>query len=746
MKTACIIGAGPAGLVSAKTLLQTGQFEVTIYEKSSRLGGIWALDEASRGAYLSPQTPTNLSKFTVGFSDLSWDSVDTTSKSAKLASNGSSSQPKTPMFPKAWQVNRYLQAYRQRYVPDDLIKYETEVIATRCRKQLRKGAQTHWVVTTRDETAGEQERIFDHLIIASGFFAKPRPLSQDVVVSEDDSSMKSIHSSYFRTLEDLFPAGTVIKGKTILLIGGGNSSGEAAAAVANQLSNTQWSPQDDDRRKRFEGCKVIHVTPRPFYALPPYTPSDESSTTFMPLDYNFYNLSKRLPGLITGNAGKVTEQVKNILHGALQGSIGGDQSDLGADALVAPEGSERGAVQVALAETYAEHVRSGLIEVHAGRVKSVDTSAGKAYVEHGHRTFKLEDVGAIVYATGYSPEPALSFLHETTKKALHFDATSMRLPLILEQWQTASIGACNMSFIGFYEGPYWPIMEMQARLTADRWLHGESKATKPYEEADELLALRQAMKDRGLDVPQYWFGDYAGYMEELASVLDLERNDGPFKAEREGPVCPARYLTSADNKSEADKIMQDLHTTWHACLSEGRYVPRAAFRAMQGKWHINRTITSNATSSFPSGTLNGTASFHPRQSTDRAFDLEYLYIESGTFTTSTNMTMTASRRYVYRYCEAEDRLSVWFVKPESFLEVDYLFHNLTFIPPAEAREAGANVAKADHLCVDDMYWTEYQLPIKGIALHEFQVKHTVKGPQKDYVAVTEYWRPEKRER
>ena len=74
-KSVCIVGAGPAGLVAAKTFLRTGRCDVTIYEKADRLGGIWALDESSVGNYLSPHTPTNLSKFTVGFSDLSWDSV-----------------------------------------------------------------------------------------------------------------------------------------------------------------------------------------------------------------------------------------------------------------------------------------------------------------------------------------------------------------------------------------------------------------------------------------------------------------------------------------------------------------------------------------------------------------------------------------------------------------------------------------------------------------------------------------------
>ena len=85
-------------------------------------------------------------------------------------------------------------------------------------------------------------------------------------------------------------------------------------------------------------------------------------------------------------------------------------------------------------------------------------------------------------------------------------------------------------------------------------------------------------------------------------------------------------------------------------------------------------------------------------------------------------------------------MSVWFVKPDRNLEVDYLFHDLSFAAPEEAREEGACVAKADHLCVDDMYDTQYRFRMKGIALQGFQVTHTVKGPSKDYVAMSDFRR------
>lgn len=739
MKSVCIIGAGPGGLVAAKTLLQSGQFEITVYEKKDRIGGIWALDRNSTGGILSPYTPTNLSRFTVGFSDLDWNSVDYNFHAVNGVPNGSSECTKVPVFPKAWMANRYLEAYCKRYIPEDIIN---------CGYKVTKAARidNQWHITTVQASASQAVRQFDYLIMASGFFAVPRSLVQDVpqlAANASNLPIRVIHSSEFRDLDQLFPEDMSLDGKRVLMLGGGNSAGETAAAVALQLSNSQWSP-DTPSSKRFRDCKIVHVTPRPFYPLPPFNEYEECSRSYVPLDFKLYDFAKRPPGL-GSYGGRQPAAVRDMVHGSLQAMAGGDQSDI-SKALAAPKSKDRGTAYVALTETYPEFVRSGLIDVVSGRVKGLleeDKNLVSAIVEQDGEKFSLTDIAAVIYATGYTPSPALDILDDDTKAAIGFDQESMRLPMVLQQWQTMSEKASAVSFIGFYEGPYWPMMEMQARLTAQRWMTGRIAETKSYEAVDELLRMRQAMQDRNPDVPQFWFNDHLGYLDDVANELGLQRNDQAF-GKSEGCTSPARFVMEGTDKSEADSIMLELHQLWNDCIINGKFVPRAAFRALQGNWNIDRTIES-AMPTFPSGKLTGTASFHPRSptadKTGKFFDLEYLYVESGTFSLSTGHTMTANRRYVYRYSEAEDTLSIWFVKPEDNHEVDYLFHNLGFLRPEEARKAGALVAKADHLCVEDMYWTEYRLPMKGIALRDFAIKHTVKGPDKDYVAMTRYERP-----
>ena len=54
--------------------------------------------------------PTNLSRFTVSFSDLAWQSVNLArDPDGAEGSNGNGGA--LPLYPKAWQVGRYLEEY-----------------------------------------------------------------------------------------------------------------------------------------------------------------------------------------------------------------------------------------------------------------------------------------------------------------------------------------------------------------------------------------------------------------------------------------------------------------------------------------------------------------------------------------------------------------------------------------------------------------------------------------------------------
>lgn len=101
-KTVAIIGAGPGGLVAAKTLLKhpSGAFEAKVFDKKPTVGGLWAVPRESgrfRGG-LDPELETNVSKYFQAFSDLSWESIDLSRGAFE------STEAATPTFLSAWSV------------------------------------------------------------------------------------------------------------------------------------------------------------------------------------------------------------------------------------------------------------------------------------------------------------------------------------------------------------------------------------------------------------------------------------------------------------------------------------------------------------------------------------------------------------------------------------------------------------------------------------------------------------------
>lgn len=751
-KSVVIIGAGPAGLVAAKTLLrhQNGEaFHVTVYEQSHRIGGIWALDEDSTNeGYLSAHTPTNLSRYTVCFSDLSWVSVDLATKS--VVDDFHDGRSKVPMFPKAWQAGRYLEAYQSKYLSQCLskgpriIKLGRKVVATE-RLHSHIGPDV-WRVTTQDDGGISRVQRFDHMIVASGFFSRPRELSTDLdpLQGSREAPVKIIHSSKYRGLSDLFSNELEYKDKKILIVGGGNSAGEVAGTIAFHLSSAIHASSKGG--ERYRGCKVYHITPRPLYGIPPFVPCGNGKGGFVPIDVKLYDLASRPAGEILSKSGRLPDDFIPVIHGAIQSMVGGNQSDLDAESVTVGADDQKNAPYVALSESYPEYVRSGDICPVAGRLLRLGTGNDndaspptlRAVIENQGQTFEIDDVAAVVHATGYTPSTALEYLPEKVKQKLEYDRGAHRLPLLLDQQQTMSNAIPNLAFIGLYEGPYWGIMEMQARLVAQIWSGALTGVDRPSEELYKMRDLRKAMESKERDVPQYWLGDYLGYMEELSRDLRLKRNDHPFKP-REGIVTPARYLTNESSESEAEETMTDLHRTL-AALLRGAFTARAAFRAMQGRWTIHRRLES-AVASFSSGVFEGIAHFHPRLPStgvnDDQYDFEYLYTENGTLTTSSGASIPANRRYVYRYREVDDQITVWFVKPDG-LTVDYLFHGLEFSFMNSAKSNEHCVAKADHLCINDMYKTQYEFGFRGISLSKFKMIHNVKGPQKDYTSDTSY--------
>ena len=162
---------------------------------------------------------------------------------------------------------------------------------------------------------------------------------------------------------------------------------------------------------------------------------------------------------------------------------------------------------------------------------------------------------------------------------------------------------------------------------------------------------------------------------------------------------------------------------------------------MEGSWTIHRVLRS-AIPTYPSGTFTGTASMMLRDPTDEEYDAEYLYIEEGELMTEQGLCIKGSRSYVYRFQDATDSITAWFVKTDNSGEVDYLFHRVEFDKTSPEEETAQNkplvTANGHHLCVNDTYNAEYNFEYRNASVKTWRVKYEVKGPKKDYIADATY--------
>ena len=374
MKTVLIVGGGPAGLVAAKTLLRwkNTPFKVTIFEAAERVGGMWRGKKGEQGNKCSPEMRTNLSRFTVAFPDLPWQSVPLD------ADDGFSTSSSPPMFPKAYQVGAYLEEYARRFVPSENIVCYRKVIAAKL-----EGQPPRWTVKSRNmDSSSEHTNTFDYLIVASGFFDQPDRTIVDIA-HDTGSNVNVQHSADFRNVSSFGE-----QAGNIVVVGGGISGSEAAATAAFQISNAKYAPGKP--KPAWSESKVYHVFDRPFYVLPRYVspkPYDAENQRyslapdFWPVDLNLYDLSRRGNAEITATLGPTPKERAPKTHEFLRSMLGGDNSQFGPDPLVYNEEQTQYPAFTGIADTYAEFVRSGLIVPIRGRATRQVDVAGNVAVD-----------------------------------------------------------------------------------------------------------------------------------------------------------------------------------------------------------------------------------------------------------------------------------------------------------------------------------------------------------------------------
>lgn len=217
---------------------------MTIFEKSHRIGGLWPIEKIDNGL-VNPNMIVNQSRHTVSFSDLAW-------------------PESAPQFPQAWEVGQYLQKYIELY-PGYGIRLNTAVVKTDI-------VGDKWKVHVQEQHSEDHATAildFDHIIVGTGFFGKPR-----VPSIIDNLQVPTVHSSQVRHIKDLLQAGGQSyqnQGKRIVVVGGQMSGVEISAFIANQLSSETHSIENAGVPNISE-YYITNVVQRPFWVMPYFFP------------------------------------------------------------------------------------------------------------------------------------------------------------------------------------------------------------------------------------------------------------------------------------------------------------------------------------------------------------------------------------------------------------------------------------------------------------------------------------------
>lgn len=512
MQTVIIIGAGPAGLASAKYALDNG-FQPIVFEQAAFLGGLWHPE--SGGTWHSMQT--NLSKFTCMFSDFNW------SKDA-------------PIFPNQREVYDYLCGYAEKFNLNQYIQFNTKVL-----KVTKE--QDKWKIVVKEKGQAEKEFMADFVIVAAGAFSEPHiPNFKGL----DNFKGMKLHSKYYKSAESF-------QNKTVVVIGSSFSGHEISADLATQTN-------------------VVNIIGRPSWILPRFIPSDPLKNILrFPVDLVFYNRASR----------KKNEEVKFK-------SLEDNQKSNGYMSVLCKEQGQFEALKissssnepsrVAISDTYLEQVKQGNITVQKSKIAFFDGNS--IILSNGENII----ADAVIFCTGYKTN--LTFLDTSILKTLKYEPEDQLQPLLLYKC-TLHPELSNIAFVGMYRGPYFAVIELQAKW-ANSLFSGKAKANSKEvmeKEILEELAIRNQNPR-----PQFPHPDYVGLADSIAKEIgvlpdldDLKKqNEKIHKKFISGPVLPSHYRLLSSDKgfneastqiSEVDEFMNE---------ASSRFYYKKAFHAVLG--------------------------------------------------------------------------------------------------------------------------------------------------------------------
>ena len=210
----CIIGAGPSGLVAAKTLKVHG-LPFDCFEMGSAIGGNWHYDNDNGRSAAYDSLHVDTSKERMAFSDFPM-------------------PDHYPNYPHHSQVLEYLQGYARRFDLMPCVSFRSQV------EEVVPIPGGGWSVTIHQRDRGErQTKPYGAVLVCNGHHWDPK-----LPVLPGEFTGRWLHSREYRSAR-------AFEGQRVLVLGIGNSGVDIACECARVAGKTYLSTR-----------RSAHIVPR----------------------------------------------------------------------------------------------------------------------------------------------------------------------------------------------------------------------------------------------------------------------------------------------------------------------------------------------------------------------------------------------------------------------------------------------------------------------------------------------------
>lgn len=399
-KKVCIIGAGTSGVIAAKVFSQQG-IDFTIFEKGSGIGGIWRFQNDNGQSTCYRSLHINTSKRMMALSDFPF-------------------KNSIAEYPTHYEILSEYERMVDHFGFRQNIVFNTTVL------DCTPTNNNQWKVTTQRGDDLPTEQVYDYLVVANGHHWAPRLPKFDGQFEGDE-----LHAHHYVDVKD--PVNLV--DKNVVVVGVGNS----AMDIACELGRVG------------QGAKKVYLSQRSGVWIIPkvFGPAPQDKFVRHPMvEPSLWEHLRRklIPRKVRQwFFGKLAEVTIRLTVGVPQ-RFG----------LKAPDGPFQSRHPTVSQEIHNRLIHGDVIP--KGNIKAL--KGKKVEFEDG----SIEDVDAIIYATGYNIK--FPFFKESLFNAKHNN---------LALWQRIYDPRFNnLAFLALVQPvcAMMPIAELQANLIADHIIGG----------------------------------------------------------------------------------------------------------------------------------------------------------------------------------------------------------------------------------------------------------------------------------